>query len=202
VIAKAFPNLARLGFLIYGWCVVGADDPYNKVIMDDAFEAGPAMAVLTPLQRKYVLAMACDPFATPAEWARVAGYKESPNGNVRVQGHYLSHNPKIEAAIQEVSRAMLYREGPMLAAAGLLMIARNKNHPKHLRALETLANRVGLHETTEHTVKVEHTDLTGAAMAERIMALAAKHGMDPEKLLGGNSAPAVDAEFTVVPNAE
>lgn len=153
--------------------------------MTDDRHYGPAMAALTDLQRKYVLAMATNPFATPTEWARVAGYSQHSAGS-RKAGHDCSHNPKIEAAVFEVAQSILQTEGPMLAAAGLLVIARDKSHPKHLRALETLANRVGLHETTEHTVKVEHRDLTGDAMLSRIKALAAKHGMDPERLIGSN----------------
>lgn len=164
---------------------------------------GPAMAALTDLQRKYVLAMAVNPFATPTEWAMSAGYSQHSAGS-RKAGHDCKRNPKIEAAVFEVAQSLLYTEGPMLAAAGLLLIARDQKHPKHMRALETLANRVGLHETSEHTVKVEHVDRTGVAMLDRIKALSAKLGIDPATLLGGNvisrgTLPApIDAEFEVL----
>lgn len=161
------------------------------------------MSALTERQRKYVLAMACNPFGTPSDWAEAAGYSQHGAGS-RVAGHYNKHNPRIEAAVSEVAQSLLYTEGPMLAAAGLLQIARNPNHPKHLRALETLANRVGLHETSEHTVKVQHTDVTGTALMGRIKALAEKLGMDQTKLIGGNAvaAPVIEAEFKEVENAE
>lgn len=144
------------------------------------------MAALTPLQRRYVLAMACDPFGTPSEWAAAAGYKVTPNGNERVQGHYLAHNPKIEKAIFEVSRSMMDREGPILAAAGLIRIARDKDHPKNLQALDSLADRVGLPRTTEHRVDVNHTDRSGSALMKRLEVLAAKYGLDAAMLLAGN----------------
>jgi phage terminase small subunit len=145
------------------------------------------MARLTDKQRLYVLSMAADPFGTPTGWARAAGYSDHME-RAKVAGHTLSHDPKIEAAVQEYAKTALGTLGPMLASAGLLRIARKKDHPHHFRALEAIANRVGLHETTEHHVKVQHTDRTGAAMIERIRALAAKHGMDPGALLGQNAA--------------
>lgn len=159
------------------------------------------MSALTELQRKYVLAMAVNPFATPAEWAAAAGYGQNGAAS-RVAGHHNSRNRKIEAAVFEVAQSLLYTEGPMLAAAGLLLIAKDRSHPKHMRALETLANRVGLHETTEHTVKVEHTDRTGAAMIERIKALAERLGADPARLLGSNVQPPIEGEFVEVKSVE
>ncbi len=143
------------------------------------------MSVLTDLQRKYVLAMSVNPFATPSEWARMAGYSQHSAGS-RKAGHDCRRNPKVEAAVFEVAQAMLYTEGPMLAAAGLLAIAKNPNHGNHMRALETLANRVGLHETTEHHLTVTKT-LTADEKMDRLLSLAKKHGLDPQLLLGGNS---------------
>jgi hypothetical protein len=125
--------------------------------MDRPFEYGPKMAQLTELQRNYIKAMASAPFASSTEWARMAGYSDR-NGGAKVAAFHLRHDPKIEAAVLEYAAHTMHRDGPMLAVAGLMQIARNKDHPKQLRALETLANRVGLHERSEHMVRVEHSE--------------------------------------------
>lgn len=155
--------------------------------MNEEIPLGPAMTALTPLQRRFVLAMIADPLATPTEWARAAGY--DPKGSDRVAGHDLSRSPKIEAAANELARAHLHTFGPVLGIGVMMMIARNKDHKDQLKAAAALANRSGFHETTEHTVRVEHTDRTGTAMAARIKVLADALGIDPAQLLGVNAAP-------------
>ncbi len=142
------------------------------------------MEALTALQQRFVLAMASDPLATPSEWARAAGY-----GAERKGGHDCRLNPKIEAAAQELARAHLNTFGPVLGVGVMMMIARNPEHKDQLKAASALANRAGFHETSEHMVKVEHTDRTGKALVERIKLLAAGLGMDPSGLLGVNAAP-------------
>lgn len=153
---------------------------------DDAHSFGPAMRSLSPMQRAYVLAMASDPFGNPTRWARAAGYSDVKQG-AKVRAHSLAHNPKIDAAVQEYARSGLTTLGPMLAAAGLIRIARNSNHKHHFKALESIADRVGLPKSTEHHVEVAHTDRTGTAMAARIEALALRLGLDPAALLGVNA---------------
>jgi phage terminase small subunit len=148
-------------------------------------EYGPAMAALNERQRRFVLAMASDPFGSAARWARTAGYSDTANA-AKVSGHHLIHDARIEAAVFEVARACMSVQGPLLAMAGLLRMARDKNHPKHARAIEMLANRVGLHEVQE--VRVHRTDMTGEGLAARIKALAKDLGMDPAQLLGVNAA--------------
>jgi hypothetical protein len=158
---------------------------------------GPAMAALTPKQRNYVLAMASDPFGNPTQWARLAGYSDVKEG-AKVRGHELSHDPNVDAAVKELSKTALGTLGPFLAAAGLLRIARKPDHPDHFKSLLAIANRVGMNETTEHTVKVEHTDLRGDALLERIRALAVRLGVDETKLIGGNAM--IESTATEVKN--
>lgn len=153
-----------------------------------AADWGPAMSELTDLQRRYVLAMLTDPLGNPSRWARDAGYDDRNDG-AKVQGHYLSHNPKIQAAATEVARTHLGTFGPALGIGVMMMIARNPDHKDQLKAAAMLANRTGFHETSEHTVRVEHTDRTGAALIERIGRLAAALGVDATGLLGVNAAP-------------
>ena len=150
------------------------------------------MAALTEQQRRFVLAMASDPFGSQADWARAAGYSDVKDG-AKVRASNLIHSPAIEAAVFEVARSSMLTVGPILASQGLLRIAADPKHKRHAWALEKIANRVGLHEVQE--VHVHRTDQTGAAMIERIKALAAKMGANPAVLLGSN---VVDADFVEV----
>lgn len=147
-------------------------------------ELGPLMRALTEKQRRFVMAMACDPFGSASGWAKAAGYSDTGEA-CKVRGSQLIHDPRIEAAVAEFARGCLNTVGPLLGTHALLTIAADREHPKHLRAVEMLLNRVGLHEKTEHHVSVAHIDQTGAAMAERIKRLAEKYGIDAGRLLGG-----------------
>lgn len=146
-------------------------------------ELGPAMAALTEKQRKFVLAMVAEPFASRAKWARMAGYSDASEA-AKVTAHYLMHNPKIEAATLEVSQGLLSTVGPVVAAAGLLRIAQNPRHKHHGRALEALANRVGLPEVKE--LRVKKVGESAEEKFERIKRLAALLGIDPAGLIGAN----------------
>lgn len=154
--------------------------------VDDLESFGPAMRALTEKQRRYVLAMLANPFGNPTRWARDAGYSDVKEG-AKVRAHFLAHNPAIERAVNEVARQWLTTRGPILGIAVMMRTAANPDHPKQLRAAEMLANRAGFHETTEHTVNVNHSDRTGVAMAERIRALAGVLGVDADRLLGLNA---------------
>jgi hypothetical protein len=156
--------------------------------VEDLSGYGPAMLALGPKPRRFVLAMAADPFGSAASWARAAGYSDT-GGAAKVRAHHLLRNPRVEAAVFEVGRSQLFGVGPILASAVLLRTAANPKHPQHLRAAEMIANRVGLHEKTEHHVSVSHTDRTGVVMLERIKELAGVLGVDAAKLLGPNAAP-------------
>jgi hypothetical protein len=154
--------------------------------MDDLTELGPAMRALNERQRKFVMAMAADPFGNAAKWARAAGYSDKSEA-AKVTGHHLIHHPMIEAASFEVAAGLMGTVGPLLAARGMLRVAANPKHKKHLQAIEMLANRVGLHEVKE--VRVKRTDETGEALLDRVKRLARELGVDPESLIGANAAP-------------
>lgn len=144
------------------------------------------MMALTEMQRKFVLAMASDPFGGAKKWAIAAGYSNVKDG-AKVRGHELVHSPKIEAAVLEVGRSMISTVGPVLAAHAMLRVAANPKAKNHLRAVEMLANRVGLHEVQE--INVRRTDLTGDALIERLRLLAGALGIDPASLVGANTGP-------------
>lgn len=148
---------------------------------------GPAMLALTEKQRLFVIAMAADPFGNPTSWARAAGYSDVKEG-AKVRGFHTIHNPAVEEAVLEYARGQLNTLGPLLATFGMLRIARNPKHPKHLKALDMVANRVGLHEIVEQRHFVERTDKTAEGAMARIKAAAALLGVDPSVLLGENVA--------------
>lgn len=166
--------------------------------MNELPEYGPRMLALTEKQRGYVRAMASAPFARSSEWARRAGYSDSSKG-AKVAAFRLRHDPKIEAAVLEYAGQLLHQNGAILAVSTMMEIARNKGHPKRLAAAEAIADRIGLHRLSEHKIVVEHQSTE--AMVARIKELAAKLGMDAEKLLGANMkdvSPAAKPEPKVI----
>jgi phage terminase small subunit len=153
--------------------------------MAELFEYGPKMARLTELQRNYIKAQAAAPFANPTQWARMAGYSDHKR-NAKVQAQRLKHDPKLEAAAHEYAAHMMHRDGPVLAVAVMMRIARNDRHPRQLHAAEAIADRIGLHRLSEHRVKVEHSDESAEAKVEKIKRIAALLGIPVASLLGGN----------------
>lgn len=155
---------------------------------DDVEWYGPAMRALTERQQRYVRAMLADPFGNPTRWAREAGYSDVAGG-AKVRAHYLAHDSRIEAAVQEVARTALNGRGPLLGLAVVMRAAANPKDKNHFKAGVALLNRTGFHETTEHLMNVRHTDQTGEGMVARIKELASALGVDPAVLLGVNAAP-------------
>ncbi len=150
----------------------------------DDGEYGPAMLALNERRRKFVTILVNQGHHRPVHAMKQAGFVAS-NFNVQRQTAFkLMHSPAVQAAIQEET-AKRVKLGGMVGVTGLYAIAANPKHKDHFRALESLADRAGYVSEQNINVKHEHTDRTGAALIERIRELAKKHGMDPEKLLGG-----------------
>jgi hypothetical protein len=145
------------------------------------FTHGPAMSALSERQRKFVLAMASDPYASAASWARAAGYSNA-NAACRTRAFELLRDPRVEAATFEVARAVMATVGPVLATHVLMRTAANPDHPMQVKAAELIANRTGFSEKQQ--IEVTHRDLTGEALIARLRALAERNGLDAEKLLG------------------
>jgi hypothetical protein len=157
--------------------------------MSEDFAHGPAMSALNERQRRFVLAMMSDPYGSATSWAKAAGYSDVAEG-CKVRASELLRHPKVEAATQEVARALMMTVGPVLAVAGLLRVAGDPEHPQHVRAAELLANRRGFSEKQQ--IEVVHRDLTGDALVARLRALADRHGLDAEKLLGISGAKVIE----------
>jgi phage terminase small subunit len=158
-------------------------------------EQGPAMRGLTERQRNFVMAALADPEGNPTDWARLSGYTDNGKTGIRVLAHRLMRDPRIEAAIVEIARSHFTTGGAALAANNLLRIARNEKHPKHYDATIAIMNRVGMHEKSEHTLKVQRDN--SADMEQLAVRLAAELGVNSEALIGGNK-PMIDVTPTQV----
>jgi phage terminase small subunit len=154
--------------------------------MTEDFTHGPAMSALTERQRRFVQAMLSDPYASAASWARAAGYSNA-NAACRTRAFELLRDARVEAAVFEVARSVMATVGPILATHVLMRTAANPDHPQQVRAAELIANRTGFSEKQQ--IEVVHRDLTGDALIARLRALAERHGLDAEKLLGQKISP-------------
>jgi phage terminase small subunit len=166
--------------------------------MSEEEEFGPAMAALTEKQRGFVMAMIEFPGISFADAARRAGYSDTADG-AKVRGHYAAHNPAVQAAVREEAGKRLNASSLMAANLLMQMLTDDAVEPKdRIKAAGMLLDRSGFGAAQTIHVNKTTTDRTGAGMMERIRALAAANGLDPVKLLGGNAAPVVDAEFAEV----
>lgn len=165
--------------------------------MSDTDDYGPAMLGLTERQRGFVLAMIETPGCSHAAAARAAGYSDVAEG-AKVRGFYLAHNPAVQAAIREEAGKRL-NSLSLVAANVMMMVMLDDEAPlkEKLKAASAVLDRTGFGASQTINVNKTVTDRTGPAMLERIRELAAANGLDPAKLLGGNSG-VVDAEFTEV----
>jgi phage terminase small subunit len=167
-------------------------------VANDA-EFGPAMAALNERQRRFVIAMIEHPGCTQGKAAELAGYSTSSDVYLRKTGHALAHDERILAAINEEAGKRM-RSAAILAAGVLIDIAGDgdASNKDRMKAAGMLLDRTGFGAAQTINVNKTVTDRTGAGMLERIKALASQHGLDPAKLLGVNTAPVVDGEFSEV----
>lgn len=153
--------------------------------MDEVADYGPKMRALTERQRQFVMVRAQNPHLAHWKMAELAGYAGGENICKVVASNLFERKDIVEALYEHAGQRM--RANAMLAAGVLIEIASDKEagNGMRLRAATALLDRVGLGVQTQQSIHVEHTDRTGAELMDRIKELAAKHGLDPEKLLGG-----------------
>ncbi|EIG56084.1 hypothetical protein Bra1253DRAFT_00692 [Bradyrhizobium sp. WSM1253] len=101
--------------------------------------------------------------------ARAAGYgtPTSSNNSLSVMAYQISHDPKVQAAIAEVSQQYLTTLGPV-AVRAMARVLGNDKHREFGRVLGILMDRVAPANST-HTVKVEGEVKVSAADAARVM---------------------------------
>lgn len=163
----------------------------------DEGEYGPAMTALTPMMRRFVLALIENPALPQWRAAESAGYSAVSNKSLRVTAHRLTHDDRVLAAISEESGKRL-RSASLLASDFLVRMICDEGVAMKDRAKVAVAllDRGGFGAAQTINVNKTVTDRTGTAIAERIRELAAKHGLDPQRLLGV-SAP-IEGEFSEV----
>lgn len=161
------------------------------------------MQALTVRQRGFVVAMLELGNTNYQRAAMLAGYSMDNKKAAAVTGHRLAHDDRVQSAIQEEATRRL-NASVIMAVSTLVQIAEDpKTQTKdRLKAIEMIANRTGLHATTEHRVQVEHVT-TNEETLERLARLSKVLGLEPAKLLGSIGAKIVgdkiiDAEFTEV----
>ncbi len=161
---------------------------------------GPEMRRLTARQRVFVVALGMQRGRKDApRAARIAGYSPGKPGSsqLRVQAHFLIHDAKVQAAIQEQARSKV--NALTLQAVDLLedtMRDANSARGDRLKAAAMVLDRGGLHALSEHKIDVNVND-TRAEKLLRVATLAREMGKDPRELLGG-LADAIEGDFTVI----
>ena len=163
--------------------------------MNDDYEFGPAMAALSEKQRGFVLAMLNTPRCSHAKAARLAGYSDVKEG-AKVRGHYLAHNPAVQAAMREEAGKRLNSMSVMAANVMMDIMLTAKDDKTKLKAASAVLDRTGFATSQNININKTVTDQSGKAVLEQIEALAAKLGVDASRLLSG--PPVVDAEFSEV----
>lgn len=155
---------------------------------------GPAMSALNERQRKFVHALFLAPKTHGSRTfaAKVAGYgtPTSSRQSMSQIGHQLSTDPKVQAAISEVSASYLTTLGPP-AVRALRRLLDDPKHKDHGRALGIIMDRVAPANST-HTLKVEGEVKVSSAEAARVMdrieELTAKFLAPPPKIIEHESA--------------
>ena len=170
---------------------------------------GPAMRALTPLQRRYVRAVALVGSRKHLRAARIAGYQGNDNV-VSGVGLDLSRNPKVTAALVEEGYYTL-QMGVTEALATIIEVARGEVLPKkaavRLKACGMILDRAGLPMETRQNITVMHKSDSEAAMLTQLDALTKKNpgllGQVPvpiQKMLEARKVKqeAIDADYTEV----
>lgn len=159
----------------------------------DAGRMGPKMQALTKRQRAFVQAMLDTGMTNHTRCAMMAGYTGT-DGTLRVAGHRLAHDERIQSAIQEEAKKRM-QSGVIMAVGVLQNIAETPGHKDQLKAAMAIMDRSGLHAVSENkTVHEVSFDEKGAIA--RIRALCLETGQDPRLVLGAYGY--VDAEFEEV----
>jgi phage terminase small subunit len=147
----------------------------------DITSHGPAMAVLTDRQQRYVNALFEAPrtHGSGTYAARVAGYSASSRKVLASIAYQLNGDPKVQAAIAEVSQQHLTTLGPIAVRAAKKVLDQ-PSHRDFGRVLGLIIERVSPTNST-HTVKVEGEVKLSSRETEHVLArieeLAAKFGV-------------------------
>ncbi len=121
----------------------------------DAGQYGPAMAALTERQRRYVRALFDAPrsHGSGVFAAKAAGYSASSRAVLASTAWQLNSDPKVQAAVAEMSQQFLITLGPV-AVRTMKRILDTPNHKELGRVIGLVMDRVSPVQSTA-IVKVE-----------------------------------------------
>jgi phage terminase small subunit len=147
-------------------------------------ELGPKMRALPPGHQAFVAAMVLTG-GNRTQSAALAGYSNSDPEVLRSQGSKLGRTPAIVEALKEEGFRQLH--GAQFTAVGVLVeIMEDKFHKDRLKAATAVLNRTGMPEVLERNIKVDTGESGGgAAVLDRLNALARELKIDPQRLMQG-----------------
>jgi phage terminase small subunit len=162
---------------------------------DHPYKMGPAMTALNDRRREFVMALLEQGDDNYTRAYMAAGYTTDYD-SAKSAASRLAHEPAVQAAIAEESRARL-QAGLLMSVSALIKIAGDEqgNTKDRLTAIRMVMDRGGLPVETVSTTK-HVVELDDKALIAKVKGLAAELGLDATKLLG--SAGVVEAEFTEV----
>lgn len=163
------------------------------------------MSACNEMQRAFVNAFLNTGGRNATAAAAEAGYcKDSKNpDSLKVVAYQVVHNPKIQAALLEVSKQRMRGAG-VIAVSYLQEVLQDDtaSTKDRMRAAVAVMDRTGMHAVMAQEVTHTHTlDLEG--MKSRITQLAEQLNLDPAKLLGQKLASEplmLEAEVTPLPD--
>lgn len=171
---------------------LGPDEARLAQLIPPEHKLGPAMKALGDRQKLFVIGCV-DLGLNHAHAAKFAGYAVGKPGSpyLRVQGHRLAHDERVQRAMVEEAGKRL-KAGTVAASALVVSVIEDESADMkdRLKAAFGLMDRGGLHALSEHKVEVSHTD-NRAEKLLRIVELCRLTGRDPQELLGSlaDSAP-------------
>jgi hypothetical protein len=154
----------------------------RALIADPGPEAGPKMALCTPMQRRFVMALLELGDLQHSRAARMAGSQAINENSLAVSAHGMFHNRKVQEALHEQAIGRL-AAGKIMAVSQLLIMANSTtNETVKLKALLAIMNRTGLHEITEHRVETVNINSTLEEDLDQLAILAKQSGqpLSPE----------------------
>jgi phage terminase small subunit len=119
------------------------------VLADPGPECGEKMALCTPMQRRFVMALLMLGDLSHAQAARLAGSKASSANSLNVAAHQMFHNERVQAAIHEQAANRL-SSAQIMASSQLVILAHTStNESVRLKALLAILDRTGHHQISE-----------------------------------------------------
>lgn len=159
-------------------------------------DMGPAMRALVPRQQLFVTCLLGQGSRINyLNAVRSAGY-EGTVGSMKVLGHRMAHNEKVQAAMLEEARKRMTTVA--LAAVGVVgeaIESKKVDMKTRLRAAEMALDRGGLHSV--HEQRLVRQEMSREEKLRLLVDYAKQTGQDPRALLG-DLADVVEGDFKVL----